>query len=89
MEETIDTIKEGIYKLNYISNKRIEETQIPEKIIVFYGKTNPTTTKNWEITTEELNTQFEQYIESLSISDEELQGEEEAKSDYTIFNNIF
>jgi hypothetical protein len=89
MEETIDTIKEGIYKLNYISNKRIEETQIPEKIIVFYGKTNPTTTKNWEITTEELNTQFEQYIESLSISDEELQGEDEAKSDYTIFNNIF
>jgi hypothetical protein len=90
MEDTIDTIKEGIYKINYISNKRIEETQIPEKIIVFYGKTNPATTKNWEITIEELNTQFEQYIESLSISDEELQREEvEAKKDYSIFQNIF
>jgi hypothetical protein len=91
MEDTIDTIKESIYKLNYISNKRIEETQIPEKIIVFYGKTNPVTTKNWEITIEELNTQFEQYIESLSISDEGLQREEqeEAKRDYTIFHNIF
>jgi len=96
MEDTIDTIKEGIYKLNYISNKRIEETQIPEKIIVFYGKTNPVTTKNWEVTVEELNTQFEQYIESLSISEEEVQRDEDLsepvlkeKRDYSIFNNIF
>ena len=96
MEDTIDTIKEGIYKLNYISNKRIEETQIPEKIIVFYGKTDPVTTKNWDVKVEDLNTQFEQYIESLSISEEEVQRDEDLaepvlkeERDYGIFNNIF
>ena len=89
MEETIDTIKEGIYKLNYISNKRTDETQIPEKIIVFYGKTDPVTKKNWDVTVEYLNSQFEQYIESLTISDEMLHEEDQEKRDYTIFDNIF
>jgi hypothetical protein len=40
-----DRIKKDIIKLNYINNKRIDENQIPEKIIVFYGRTNPITKK--------------------------------------------
>ena len=42
-----DRIKEDIYKLCYINNTNIDGDQIPEKIIVFYGRTNPVTKENW------------------------------------------
>ena len=58
-----DRIKEDIYKLCYINNTNIEGDQIPEKIIVFYGRTNPLTRQNWDISVEQLKEKFASYIE--------------------------
>ena len=80
-----DRIKKDIIKLNYINNKRIDENQIPEKIIVFYGRTNPITKKNWEITVDELNSKFISYIESITGGTEI----QESDENYTLFNDIF
>jgi len=80
-----DRIKKDIIKLNYINNKRIDENQIPEKIIVFYGRTNPITKKNWEITVDELNGKFISYIESIQGGIEI----QESDENYTLFNDIF
>ena len=80
-----DRIKKDIIKLNYINNKRIDENQIPEKIIVFYGRTNPITKKNWEITVDELNSKFISYIEGIQGGIEI----QESDENYTLFNDIF
>ena len=46
-----DRIKKDIFKVAYINNKRDEvNNQIPVKIVIFYGKTNPLTKKSWEVT---------------------------------------
>ena len=58
-----DRIKKDIFKIAYISNKRDElNNQIPVKIVIFYGKTNPLTKKNWEITEDELKQHFSTFI---------------------------
>ena len=80
-----DRIKKDIYKLNYINNKRIDENQIPEKIIIFYGRTNPLTKKNWEISVDELKTMFISYTESIDKGIEI----EESDENYILFNDIF
>ena len=67
-----DRIKKDIFKVAYINNKKDEtNNQIPEKIIIFYGKTNPLTKRNWEITEDVLNQRFTAFI---SIQPEELSG---------------
>ena len=38
-----DKIKKDIYKLSYINNKFVDGDQVPAKVIVFYGRTNPLT----------------------------------------------
>ena len=53
-----DTLKNNVYKLNYISNKRVNENQIPEKIVVFYGNLNPYTKNEWGISEDDLMRQF-------------------------------
>ncbi len=58
-----DRIKKDIYKLSYINNTRVDGDQIPEKIIVFYGKTNPQTKQNWDISVDELKEKFVSYVE--------------------------
>ena len=58
-----DKIKKDIYKLSYINNTFIDENQVPEKIIVFYGRTNPITKKIWEISVDELKEKFKAYVE--------------------------
>ena len=63
-----DTLKNNIYKLNYISNKRVDENQIPEKIVVFYGNLNPYTKNEWGISEEDLMREFNAFIESGSKS---------------------
>ncbi len=57
-----DRIKKDIYKLSYINNTNINGDQVPTKIIVFYGRTNPVTKQNWEITVDELKERFNSYI---------------------------
>jgi hypothetical protein len=58
-----DRIKKDIFKVAYINNKRDEtNNQIPEKILIFYGKTNPLTKRNWEITEDELKMRFTAFI---------------------------
>ena len=47
-----------IYKVIYISNKKNENTQIPEKIIVFYGKIDIENDSTLQLTKEELNELF-------------------------------
>jgi hypothetical protein len=50
-----DRIKKDIFKVAYINNKRDESNnQIPFKVVIFYGKTNPLTKMNWEISEDEL-----------------------------------
>ena len=69
-----DRIKKDIFKVAYINNKRDEtnnQIQIPERVLIFYGKTNPLTKRNWEITEDALNQRF---IEFISIKSEELNG---------------
>ena len=80
-----DRIKKDIYKLNYINNNRIDENQIPEKIIVFYGRTNPITKEKWEITVDELKGRFISYIENIDTGIEI----QESDENYTLFNDIF
>ena len=77
-----DTLKNNIYKLNYISNKRVDENQIPEKIVVFYGNLNPYTKNEWGISEEDLMREFNAFIESGSKSS----GEGEY---YNIFEDLF
>ena len=58
-----DRIKKDIFKVAYINNKRDEtNNQIPEKILIFYGKTNPLTKRNWEIAEDELKLRFTTFI---------------------------
>ena len=58
-----DRIKKDIFKVAYINNKRDEtNNQIPGKVVIFYGKTNPLTKKNWEITEDELKRRFTAFI---------------------------
>ena len=58
-----DRIKKDIFKVAYINNKRDETNyQIPEKIIIFYGKTNPLTKRHWEVTEDALNQRFTAFI---------------------------
>jgi hypothetical protein len=69
-----DRIKKDIFKVAYINNKRDEtnnQIQIPERVLIFYGKTNPLTKRNWEITEDALNQRFTAFI---SIKSEELNG---------------
>ena len=63
-----DRIKKDIYKLSYINNKRMDGHQIPEKIIVFYGKTNPSTKETWDISVDQLKEKFASYIEKKITS---------------------
>ena len=58
-----DTLKNNIYKLNYISNKRIDENQIPDKIVVFYGNINPYTKNGWGMSEEDLKQKFSEFIQ--------------------------
>ena len=58
-----DRIKKDIFKVAYINNKRDEtNNQIPGKVVIFYGKTNPLTKRNWEITEDQLNERFNAFI---------------------------
>ncbi len=58
-----DRIKKDIFKIAYINNKRDEtNNQIPVKVVIFYGKTNPLTKRNWEITEDELKQRFTAFI---------------------------
>jgi len=58
-----DRIKKDIFKVAYINNKRDEtNNQIPVKIVIFYGKTNPLTKRNWEIGEDELKQRFTAFI---------------------------
>ena len=84
-----DRIKKDIFKVAYINNKRDEtNNQIPEKIIIFYGKTSPLTKRNWEITEDELNQRFTSFI---SIESKELIGllqSEELASELEKLENV-
>ena len=89
-----DRIKKDIYKLSYINNTTIDGDQIPTKIIVFYGRTNPVTKQNWEISPEILKDRFALYIEQRIRPFE--QGEPvdepsdvERDNDNEYFNDIF
>ena len=85
-----DKIKKDIYKLSYISNKFIDGNQVPAKIVVFYGRTNPMTKKIWEISVDELKEKFEAYIEKkFTRKDEEESEENPADEEYVYFNDIF
>ena len=58
-----DRIKKDIFKVAYINNKRDEtNNQIPFKVAIFYGKTNPLTKRNWEISEDELTQRFTAFI---------------------------
>ena len=56
------SMEKDIYKLSYINNKNIDGEQIPTKIIVFYGRTNPVTKQNWDISIEDLKEKFASYF---------------------------
>ena len=85
-----DKIKKDIYKLSYINNKFVDGDQVPAKIIIFYGRTNPVTKKIWEISVDELKEKFEAYIEKKFMSKDDEKGEENpADEDYVFFNDIF
>ena len=95
-----DRIKRDIYKLSYINNTNINGDQVPTKIIVFYGRTNPVTKQNWEISVDELKEKFGSYIgkkiksknssESESESGEkEVEEVPEVPEEYVYFNDIF
>ena len=74
-----DTLKNNIYKLNYISNKRVDENQIPEKIVVFYGNINPHTKTEWGMSDEDLKQKFREFIEGAGAGAE----------DSVIFEDLF
>ena len=58
-----DRIKKDIFKIAYINNKRDElNNQIPDRIIIFYGNTNPLTKRTWEISEDELQRRFTAFI---------------------------
>ena len=85
-----DRIKKDIYKLSYINNTRVDGDQIPEKIIVFYGKTNPQTKQNWDISVDELKEKFMSYVEKkITSGDSSESDEKEADEEYIYFNDIF
>ena len=87
-----DRIKKDIYKLSYINNKNIDGDQIPTKIIVFYGRTNPVTKQNWDISVDELKEKFASYIEKIIKSKDSSESEEkekEGEEEYVYFNDIF
>ena len=85
-----DKIKKDIYKLSYINNKFVDGDQVPAKVIVFYGRTNPLTKKIWEISVDELKEKFEAYIEKKFMSKDDGKSEENpADEDYVYFNDIF
>jgi hypothetical protein len=99
-----DRIKKDIFKIAYINNKRDEtNNQIPVKIVIFYGKTNPLTKKSWEITEDGLKQRFTAFINMESdkllefLQSEELQKEieklenveaEELESQEEIIKNL-
>ena len=87
-----DRIKKDIYKLSYINNTNIDGDQVPSKIIVFYGRTNPVTKQNWEISVDELKEKFISYIGKKINSKDSSERESEEKEvdeEYVIFNDIF
>jgi len=99
-----DRIKKDIFKIAYINNKRDEtNNQVPVKIVIFYGKTNPLTKKTWEISEDELKQRFIGFISMESdklvefLQSEELQKEieklenvepEELESQEEIIQNL-
>ena len=84
-----DKIKKDIYKLSYINNTFIDGDQVPAKIIVFYGRTNPVTKKIWEISVDELKGKFQVYVDKKFKSKEGEEGEENPlDEDYIFFNDI-
>ena len=83
-----DRIKEDIYKLCYINNTNIDGDQIPEKIIVFYGRTNPITKENWKLSIEELKERFISYVEQKIKLNFQSSPEEYGENDI-LFDNIF
>ena len=87
-----DRIKKDIYKLSYINNTNINGDQVPTKIIVFYGRTNPVTKQNWEISVDELKERFDSYIGKKIKSSggvESESQENEGDEEYVYFNDIF
>ena len=88
-----DRIKKDIYKLSYINNTNIDGDQVPTKIIVFYGRTNPVTKQNWEISVDQLKEKFNSYIEKKIKSKYSSESEEkevpEVQEEYVYFNDIF
>jgi hypothetical protein len=85
-----DRIKKDIYKLSYINNTNIDGDQIPTKIIVFYGRTNPVTKQNWDISVDELKEKFASYIEKIIKSKDSSESEQkEGDEEYVYFNDIF
>jgi hypothetical protein len=83
-----DRIKQDIYKVCYINNTNIDGDQIPEKIIVFYGRTNPVTKENWELSTVELKERFISYVQEKVTSNFQTIQEEYTENDI-LFDNIF
>ena len=88
-----DRIKKDIYKLSYINNTNIDGDQIPTKIIVFYGRTNPVTKQNWDISVDDLKEKFASYIEKIIKSKDSSESEQkegdEGDEEYVYFNDIF
>ena len=84
-----DRIKKDIYKLSYINNTKIDDDQIPTKIIVFYGRTNPVTKQNWDISVDELKEKFASYIEKITKLKDSSESEEKGDEEYVYFNDIF
>jgi hypothetical protein len=86
-----DRIKKDIYKLSYINNKNIDGEQIPTKIIVFYGRTNPVTKQNWDISIDDLKEKFASYIEKIIKSKDSSESEQkegdEGEEEYVYFND--
>jgi hypothetical protein len=70
-------MNDDIYKIVYISNKKIDNQQIPEKIIVFYGKIDLENEKSLNINAEELKNLFDSDMNNPKFnnifSDQELE----------------
>ena len=54
-------LSNNIYADQNNNDKPIKK--IPEKIIVFYGRTNPITKESWKLSVDELKERFVSYVE--------------------------
>ena len=64
----VESIVNEIFKIVSIGNKKIDSNQIPEKIFVFYGKTDPSTKRDFTISIDELTNNWKTYLSSPSYN---------------------